>query len=480
MKLSDLLNGVKHEIKGQDVDIMSLQKKSGDEVKNGLFFCYKGVDFDGKSRIAEAISNGAVAIVVDEFVDSSITQVKVDNVRKNIAIICSNFFGNPDKKLKIVGISGTNGKTTSSYMLKNILATAGKKVGLIGTNAVEIGDIFFKATLTTPDPEELFSIFDKMVKAGLEYVVMEVSAHALDLYKVWGIKFEVGLFTNFTRDHLDYFGDMNSYKLAKAKFFGASYCKRCVFNVDDETGREFFNACDTTRYSYGLINPSDLFAINIEMNLKGSKFIVNAFDDILNIELCVAGKFNVYNAMGVILTAKVLNIMPEYIISGLYTLPEVAGRFNLMMVGDKSVIIDFAHTPDGMENVLRTARSLTRGQITTIFGCGGNRDKGKRAEMGAIASKYSDKVIITSDNPRYENPFDIIAEIKKGCPDGIVIENRKLAIITGITTSPSGACILVLGKGAEDYQEIDGIKHPFSDKDVVTELISKQKYNIKE
>lgn len=476
MNITSLLKGIDYELRGEDIDILSLQKNSQNEVQNGLFFCYKGVDKDGESYAKEAICNGAVALVVEEFLPYKVTQVRLQNVRKNIAKICSNFFGNPDKDLKIIGITGTNGKTTTSYMLKNILETAGKSVGIIGTNGIEINKVFFRATLTTPDPQELFEVFSKMKNAGVQYVVMEVSAHALDLYKVYGVKFELGIFTNFTRDHLDYFETMERYKETKAKFFLEDYCKKCIFNADDEVGREFFEKCQVTKYTYGLINPSDVFAINTKMSLAGSKFVVNLFDDILEVQISLAGKFNIYNSLAAILGAKLIGITSDQIVAGLYTIENVAGRFNLITVGDKNVIIDFAHTPDGVENVLRTAKALSKGYITTVFGCGGNRDKGKRKVMGAIAKKYSNKVIITSDNPRFENPYAIIDEIKEGCPEALVIENRTQAIITGITTSPKGSCILVLGKGAEDYQEIDGVKYHFSDFEVVNDLKTKKKH----
>ena len=480
MLLAQLFEGVNCIIKGSDVDIKNVQKNSSDKVTSGLFFCYQGINSNGEDFVGEAINNGAVAIVVEEYLPFNLTQIKVDNVRKIIAKVCSNFFGSPDKKLKIIGVTGTNGKTTTTYILKNILKTAGKKVGLIGTNNVEIGEVFYKATLTTPDPQELFDIFSKMVKAQIEYVVMEVSAHALDLYKVWGVKFEVGAFTNLTRDHLDYFGNMQSYKKAKATFFNKTYCRNCVFNLDDDVGREFYNKCDCNKYSYALINPSDLFAVDIEMSISGSKYVVNCLDEIMYIQTVLPGKFNIYNCMAAILVARLLNISTDHIVAGLYTLASVKGRFNLFEVEGKSVVIDFAHTPDGIENVLRTAKSLSKGSITTIFGCGGNRDKGKRQTMGQIASKYSDKVILTSDNPRFENAYQIIDQIKQGANDAIVIENRREAIITGITTSGKDSCILILGKGAEDYQEINGIKYPYSDYTVVEEYIKNKKLSSKE
>lgn len=477
MEIKSLLKGINYQQKGSCKDILSLQKKSSDVVKNGLFFCYKGVNFDGKDKIFEAINNGCVVVVVEEFVDIDICQIKIDNVRKNISKICSNFYENPDKQLKLIGISGTNGKTTTSYIIRNVLQTSGKKVGVIGTNAIYIGDICKRATLTTPDPQELFEIFDEMVKSSVEYVVMEVSAHALALYKLWGLKFEVGLFTNFTRDHLDFFETMENYKQAKKSFFCQDYCKKCVFNFDDNVGREFYEICDCKKYSYGLINPSDLFAINIEMDFDKSKFVVNFEDEILNVEVPLVGKFNVYNTMGAIAVCRLLNISCDSIVAGLFTMPAVDGRFNLYKVEGKNIVIDFAHTPDGVENILRAAKSLSKGRIITVFGCGGNRDRGKRSEMGRIAEKYSDKVILTSDNPRFENPFAIIEDIKVGTKSAEVIENRKAAIISAIANATKNDTILILGKGAEDYQEIDGVKHPYSDKKVVDEYISFSKYN---
>ena len=477
MDINTLFCGIEYEQKGESKEILSLQKKSSDIVNSGLFFCYKGVNFDGKDCLMDAIKNGCVAVVVDEFLDIDICQIKVKNVRKNIAKVCSNFYKNPDKNLKIIGISGTNGKTTTSYIIKNILQTNGSRVGVIGTNAVYIGNICKRATLTTPDPQELFEIFDEMVRASVEYVVMEVSAHALALYKLWGVRFEVGLFTNFTRDHLDFFETMENYKMAKKTFFCSDYCKRCVFNFDDAVGREFYENCDCQKYSYGIINSSNLFAINIEMDFDKSKFVVNFEDEILNVEVPLVGKFNVYNTMGAIAVCRLLNVPCDSIIAGLYTMPAVDGRFNLYKLDGKNIVVDFAHTPDGVENVLRTAKSLSRGKITTVFGCGGNRDRGKRPEMGKVAQKYSDKVILTSDNPRFENPFAIIEDIRSGAKTAEVIENRKEAIIFAIDNSSKGDTILVLGKGAEDYQEIKGVKYPYSDKSVIEDYIKLSKYN---
>ena len=479
MDIKSLFCGIAYELKGEVKDILSLQKHSQDKVVDGLFFCYKGVNYDGKDKIYEAIQNGCVAVVVEEFLDIGICQIKVDNVRKNIAKVCSNFYNNPDKRLKLIGISGTNGKTTTSYIIRNILQTCGKKVGVIGTNAIYIGNICKRATLTTPDPQELFKVFDEMEKSSVEYVVMEVSAHALALYKLWGLEFEVGLFTNFTRDHLDFFENMENYKNAKKSFFCQDYCKMCVFNLDDIVGREFYDLCNCQKYSYGIINPSDLFAINIEMDFDKSKFIVNFEDEILNVEVPLVGKFNVYNTMGAIAVCRLINISCDSIIAGLFTMPAVNGRFNLYKVEGKNIVIDFAHTPDGVENILRTAKTLTKGNIITVFGCGGNRDRGKRAEMGKIAEKYSDKIILTSDNPRFENPFAIIEDIKVGAKSGEVIENRKEAIINAISKAKANDTILILGKGAEDYQEIQGVKQPYSDKAVVDEYMSISKYNIR-
>ncbi len=450
--------------------------------QNAAYFCYQGVNVDGHNFFDQAVSNGAKVLFVERILPTDTLQIRVKNVRQIIAKVCSNFYHNPDKQLKIIGITGTNGKTTTSYILKSILHSANKSVGVIGTTAIYINDTFYPTTLTTPDPKQLFHTFRQMVDAGVEYVAMEISAHAIDLYKVYGVDFEVGVFTNLTQDHLDYFKDMSTYAATKQKFLTKSYCKNCVINVDDKYGRDYFHLCDTNKFTYAIMNPSDVFALNIKMDLEGSCFIVNLFDDILNCDIALAGKFNVYNTLGAITCAKILGIDNRSIIKGIENITQVAGRFNVLDINAPfKVVVDYAHTPDGVENILKNIKALTKGKIVTVFGCGGNRDTTKRPIMGQIATKYSDTTIITSDNPRFENPYNIIEQIKQGVDikkDVFVIENRKEAIIKALNSAFLNDVVVVLGKGYEDYQEINGIKYPFSDSQVVYDYIKGLSRNI--
>ena len=479
MTLKELLKDIDvKEIKGDsNIEIENLMIDNSVSCPKSLAFCYVGVKVDGHEFFNEAIGNGAVCIIVERFLPTEITQVKVDNVRKVIAKVCSNFYKNPENNLKIIGITGTNGKTTTSFMIRQILISAGKSVGLIGTTAIYINEVFYPTLLTTPDPNVLFKTFRQMVDAGVEWVVMEVSAHAIDLYKVYGVQFEAGVFTNLTQDHLDYFGDLITYANTKQKFLTSMYCKNCVFNVDDSFGKDFYHICDTKKFSYAIMNPSDVFALNLKMDLSGSMFVVNLFDDILRCDICLAGKFNVYNALAAITTCKVLGFDNKSIINGLENLKQVEGRFNVLSLDAPfRVVVDYAHTPDGVENILKNIKALCNGKLITVFGCGGNRDALKRPIMGEIATKYSNLTIITSDNPRFENPYNIIEQIKQGADpksEVLVIENRREAIIKALNSAFTNDVVAILGKGAEDYQEINGIKYPFNDSKVVKEYITR-------
>ncbi len=465
-----------------NIDVQDIMTDCEINTQNSAYFCYQGVNVDGHNFFDQAVQNGAKVLFVERILPTDTLQIRVKNVRQIIAKVCSNFYHNPDKKLKIIGITGTNGKTTTSYILKSILQSANKSVGVIGTTAIYINDTFYPTTLTTPDPKQLFHTFGQMADAGVEYVAMEISAHAIDLYKVYGVEFEVGVFTNLTQDHLDYFKDMSTYAATKQKFLTTTYCKNCVINVDDKYGRDYFHLCDTNKFTYAIMNPSDVFALNIKMDLEGSSFIVNLFDDILNCDIALAGKFNVYNTLGAITCAKILGIDNRSIIKGVENITQVAGRFNVLDINAPfKVVVDYAHTPDGVENILKNIKALTKGKIITVFGCGGNRDTLKRPIMGQIATKYSDTTIITSDNPRFENPYNIIEQIKQGVDiqkDVFVIENRKEAIIKALNSAFLNDVVVILGKGCEDYQEINGIKYPFSDSQVVYDYIKGLSRNI--
>ncbi len=478
MKLKDLLNNIEYkEIKGSiNINIESLSQKTDEKNTNGLFFCYKGVNFDGHNFFQVAENMGAKALVVERFLPTKTTQILVENTRKVIGKICNNFYGSPLSKLKIIGITGTNGKTTSSYIIRNIIKASKKTVGVIGTNGVYINDSFVPSILTTPDPTDLYKIFDEMVKNMVEWVVMEVSAHSLDLLKVYGIVFECSLFTNLTHDHLDYFLNFENYANAKQILFTKKYSKNSVINIDDNYGLGFYDLCDTKKISYGIMRPSDAFAINIKMDFSGSSYVVNFKDEIFEISQNLVGKFNVYNVLGCIAVCKLLDFSTRDIKEGIRSLKTVEGRFQQVIKKPFDVIVDYAHTPDGLENILKTAKSLCKGKIYCVFGCGGNRDVTKRHKMGLIATKYSNITIVTSDNPRFEKPQKIIAEITEKIMDKskiYEIVDRQQAINFALSIATKNDVVLICGKGAEDYQDIDGVKYPFSDKEVVLKYFKK-------
>ena len=433
-----------------------------------------------QANVERAIKNGAQVVLTQTELPLSIPQVVAQNVRNAFALSACNFYENPAKKLKIIAITGTNGKTTSTYIIKSILEKAGYKVGLIGTNQNMIGDKVVPAHLTTPDPMELQELLSKMQKSGCDYVVMEVSAHALYFNKVDGIQFECSIFTNLTQDHLDFFGNMQDYAQAKAQLFKKDKSKNCIFNVDDDFGHLFARFCNADRViSFGIDNPSDVFAVNIDVDLTQSQFFVNAFDDIAEFCFHIGGKYNVYNVLGSIACCHALNIDMSKIVEGVAAVTGVDGRYNTYKSPKGyQFVIDYAHTPDGLENLLSSVKELTPHRLIAVFGCGGNRDATKRPIMGEIAGKIADISILTSDNPRYENPMSIIDQIEKGTQkvtaNYIKVETRQNAIEYASKIARDGDVIVIAGKGQEPYQEIKGVKHHFSDKEIVLDIIDRE------
>ena len=477
MILKELLKGIKYlDVRGSiDVEIKGLSQKIDNVQEGFLFFCFKGVNNDGHDFINLAQDKGAVALIVEKFVQSPLPQILVKKTRNIMPKICNNFFGNIKEKLKFIGVTGTNGKTTTTHIIYNILNKSGKKAGLIGTNGVFFGKKKLPLNLTTPDTVELFYILNDMNTSSIEYVVMEVSAHAIALNKLKGLKFEVGLFTNLTQDHLDYFKTMHNYALAKLKFLNKSYCKHIILNTDDDYGKLFKKLINANMTTFALDNPADCFAIDINLNLHNTSFVANVKDDILIINSPLPCLFNVYNLLGAIICCKELGINNNSIISSIKELSLIEGRMNAYKLScQATAIIDFAHTPDGLEKVLLNLKDIKEaGNIITVFGCGGNRDKLKRSKMGEVASIYSDKIILTNDNPRYEKPQDIINDIIKGIknkPFEVEI-NRKKAIEKAIEQAKPNDIILIAGKGAENYQEINGIKHKYNDKNVLKKYL---------
>ena len=464
MKLKDLLKNITYDDKEyNNIEVQDLCTDSRKVKVGSMFFCIEGGKVDGHNFVLDAVSKGAVAVVVShEIPPCDIPIIVVDNVRKTLTTICSNFYGNVDKKLKLIGVTGTNGKTTTSFILKSILETK-YSVGVIGTNGCFIGNQRIETHLTTPDTLELFSLLNQMYRAGVTYVVMEVSAHAIALDKIYGLNFDIGIFTNLTQDHLDYFGDIENYWSVK-KHFLTHYCKKIVTNIDDNYSKELLDF-NGLLYTYGLYNPSDIFAVNINMDLNGSSFYVNLNDEIAKTHFNLAGLHNVYNVMAGLLAGSLCGINLLDAVKSVQNITEVEGRFALQKIKDFYVVIDYAHSPDALENVLKTARSLTKKRLIVVFGSSGYRDSLKRPAMGTVVSKYADFSVITSDNPRYENPLDIIKDIEKGyANDKYLTEpDRELAVQKALSLAQKDDIVVICGKGNEKGQNIMGVEVPYSD-----------------
>lgn len=445
-------------------------------VKPGdLFFCLVGKDNDGHTFAADAVERGAAALVVERRLAVDCEQIEVADTRKALAESASAFFGHPSKRLKMIGITGTNGKTTTTYIVKSIIEAAGHVCGLIGTNAVEYGDNKLDATLTTPDPVDLHATLRDMADAGVEYVVMEVSAHALKLNKVDGIMYEVAALTNFSRDHLDYFGDMKSYGETKKSFFTTDHARAAVINSDDALGEEIAHETKLPVTTYGVDNPSDVFGIDLEMSAYGLSYVMNMSDSVGRVKFSLTGRFNMYNTLCAAAIAHALGLPLNAVISGIRNVKKIDGRFNIINTAKCSVIIDFAHTDDGIANILRAIREFAPARIITVFGCGGDRDKTKRAVMGKIVSQMSDYCFVTSDNPRFEPPMDIIKQIVAGIDEiggtnYTQIEDRKKAIRAAMEMAEKDDIVLIAGKGAERYNDVMGRRRPYNDEQYVMEI----------
>lgn len=476
MKLDELIKGVNAiKIKGStDLDIKNVKIDSNSVNDGTLFICINGRGFDGHDFISQVVNYGAIAIICEKEVDTSVTQVIVDNSRKAMSIIAGNFYSHPDKALKIIGVTGTNGKTTTTHILKKIFDVSKIKCGVIGTLGIYYCDKYLEPSLTTPDPLELFKILFDMKESGIKVVVMEVSAHALYLEKIEGLFFEVAVFTNFTQDHLDFFGTMEEYKNAKLKFFENNRCKFIVSNSDDELGLYIIQNYKNV-ISYGIDNPADNFAIKIAERQDGTKFVINLFDCIYDVNLSLIGKFNVYNSLAAATSSSLLGVKTDDVILGLESVKEVSGRLELVYNNDFAVYIDYAHTPDGLKKALLSLRTLSSGRIINVFGCGGNRDNGKRKIMGEISGKLADFTVITTDNPRFEEPMDIIRQIEEGVlsvsKKYVIVQDRAEGIKYALDYARKGDTVLIAGKGAEKYQDVLGVKHLYNDKETITEIL---------
>jgi len=484
MNLKSILRGIDYKvIQGEvDVDINKINYDSRKVENLDIFVCIKGYATDGHKYIDKAIENGAKVIVIQDSVeikDKNISVIKCADTRKALALMGSNYYDNPSSKMKIIGITGTNGKTTTAFMIKDILEANNKKVGLIGTIANYIGNEKINTERTTPESLELQELFFNMVNRGVEYCIMEVSSHSLELDRVYGVKFEIGIFTNLTRDHLDFHKTFENYYKAKFKLF--ERCRIKVINIDDNYGKQVINDLNDLKadkvYSFSVKDHSKFKAFDEEMGSRNIKFKLNLEKGeqfILNIP----GEYNIYNSLGAIVACFKLGTPVEIIKNGIEKVvvpgrcERVANEYNLPY----EIIIDYAHTPDGLDNILKTAKAFTRGKLISLFGCGGDRDKVKRPQMGKISIDVADITIITSDNPRSEEPMDIIKDIEAGLNNDkyIVIENRKEAIKKAINIANEGDVIVIAGKGHETYQILKNETIHFDEREVVKEILNEQ------
>lgn len=479
MKLSELIKRLEiiHSVGDLDVDVKDVKTQSNSVTKGCLFVCNKGRNYDGHDYVLAAEKFGALAIVAEYEVNTNLPLIIVKDSRKALAIIASEFYLNPSKNMSIIGVVGTNGKTTTSHLIYETIKNSGIKCGVIGTLGTFYCDKFYEPTLTTPDPMELHKIFAEMYHCGVEIVVMEVSAHAIYWNKVYGIDFEVGVFTNLSRDHLDFFRDIKEYTNTKLKFFTDYNVKYTVVNSDDEVGLELLKL-NNSAVSYGLENPADVFAIKVRHKDNKTSFVLNLFDCIYKVETMLVGKYNLSNTLAAATAVSLVGVKPDEVCKNLQKVKGVEGRLQLVYNDDYKVYVDYAHTPDGLEKVLLSLRLLCKRKLIVVFGCGGNRDVGKREHMGEVAKKIADFVVVTSDNPRYEEPMTIISEIEKGVlkigKEYVLIEDRTAAIEYALNLAKAGDLVLIAGKGGENYQEVLGIKLPYNDKDTVIECLRRR------
>ena len=497
MKLKEMLIGLEGlKVKGDlDIDIKGVESNSKNVEEGFLFVAIKGFKVDGHKFIDSAIENGATAIIIEEGCDlkqiknlDNIVVVMAKDTREALAIVSSNFYGNPSRKFKLIGVTGTKGKTTTTFMIKEILEKAGKKVGLIGTIATYInGKKLGDSDRTTPESLELQKLFSKMVEEKVEVVVMEVSSQSLKLHRVDGCHFDIVLFTNLSEDHISptEHPDMQDYFNSKLKLF--EMCKVGIVNTDDLHGAKIPRMFpDSQITTYGIDNFANVLAKDITITNSYVDFKVKLTDRNERVKTCIPGRFSVYNSLAAICVAQKFGIEPEVIKEALLEV-RVPGRSEL--VNNKleiPIMIDYAHSPESLENILQAVKSYTRGKVISVFGCGGDRDSGKRPIMGEISGRIADFTFITSDNPRTEEPEKIVEQIEEGIKKTKgkykVIVDRTEAIKEAIKMATKRDIIVLAGKGHEPYQEINGIKHPYDERIIVKELIEeieKEKKNKK-
>ncbi len=460
------------EVRGAaSVPVSAITYRSADAGPGALFFCVRGSRVDGHDVAAEAVVRGARALVVERWLPIDVVQVRVPSVREAMGPVAAAFHAHPARDLRIVGVTGTNGKTTTTFLLGSIFRAHGWTPGVIGTTGVRIDGAHVPFPRTTPEAPDLQQLLARMRDAGVDAVAMEVSSHGLDQHRVDGIRYQVAVFTNLTQDHLDYHASMEEYFAAKARLFTPAMSDRAVVNHDSAEGRRLL-ASGLPTVTFGLDAGADLRAVDVRTTREGISFRVDG----LEIRSTLHGLFNVENCLAAIAAARALGIGDDAIARGIGDVTGVPGRVEAVEVGQPFlVMVDYAHTPDSLENVLRMARPLASGRLLVVFGCGGDRDRAKRPLMGRVATTLADLAVITSDNPRSEDPLAIIAEVEAGAREGggayAVEPDRRAAIALAVREAVDGDVVVIAGKGHETYQELAGETIPFDDRSVAAEEI---------
>ncbi|HZI92121.1 MAG TPA: UDP-N-acetylmuramoyl-L-alanyl-D-glutamate--2,6-diaminopimelate ligase [Thermoleophilaceae bacterium] len=469
-----------------EVEISGLAYSSASVSEGALFFCVPGFTADGHDFAPDAVERGAAALVCERPLGLGVPEVQVESVRAAMGSVASRFYGDPSHELEVVGITGTNGKTTTAFLVREVLEAAGIQTGLLGTVKRVVGGREEPVERTTPEAIDLQADFARMLSRGDRACAMEVSSHALELGRASGIRFACKVFTNLTQDHLDFHEDMEAYYLAKRRLFDepsgeAAVTRReapsaVVVNLDDPYGRRLADELGDA-ITYGVeADAADYRARDVTFDVAGATFAVDTPDGTLELTTRLPGLFNVQNVLAALAAARSLGVKPDIAVHGLAGAGRVPGRFEPVEEGqDFGLLVDYAHTPDSLENVLRAARGITRGRLHVVFGAGGDRDRGKRPLMGEVAARLADRVIVTSDNPRSEDPDSIVDQVMEGTSDGPDVErepDRRRAIARAIDTAEPGDVVVVAGKGHEQGQEFEGgRKEPFDDITVAREAL---------
>ncbi|MDF7807936.1 UDP-N-acetylmuramoyl-L-alanyl-D-glutamate--2,6-diaminopimelate ligase [Pontiellaceae bacterium B12219] len=484
MKLSTLIEGVPILGKNgsKDPEVLGIAYDSRVVKPGDLFVAVAGHQVDGSVFITQAVSNGAVAVVSENDLNlgSGVVHLQVEHSRRALAEIANMYFGDLSRTMSVIGITGTNGKTTTSYMIRDLLRAGGRMPGLLGTVAYEIGNRSIPAARTTPEALDIHSMFQQMKKAGCDSVVMEVSSHAIALHRVHGMEFKISVFTNLTQDHLDFHNDMDTYFNVKAKLFQTlerTHDHAAVINIDDPWGRKLIDEKNLQAdiVSYGFHERAMVFASDAKVSADGTRFSVSTPWGAADVHLKLLGRFNIHNALAALSAGALCGIDLPTMVRALEQIPSIPGRLELVKNRKgKSIFVDYAHTDDALKNVLTTLREICKGNLLVVFGCGGNRDQGKRFKMGRVAAELADFSIITSDNPRNEEPAVIAADIVEGFDNEDqfeVVLDRRDAIKKGIRMMGRKDVLLVAGKGHETYQEFKGTVVPFDDRETVREFV---------